>query len=313
MSLFASSCLSCYCIYICLISLCYQSFEQQRRTCHTAVRRLYFATGHIVPGNFFYLILRIHFLSIYTYRLVIKVRSDLFAVHICGIIPVSICRNIFKFLSVSCCCQSINCIVSHHQRRLCNSTKECSILYSCFNDRTSVETNTDNIALPACVRTKNVQVSVSSKNTLLLLSWSRTEDSDAVFLRTDGLSLLLSKALPPKKGGFLFCWPGNSYLDNNVLRSASSASAPLAAFYIELVTFNCKLFFRQPEAVRSFCPMNPPPRCWMSRPEASRLTSPMNNLAVCCRATTSLIRMCNIIFSCNRTSPVRWSLYKLPH
>ena len=64
-------------------------FEQQRRTCHTAVRRLYFATGHIVPGNFFYLILRIHFLSIYTYRLVIKIRSNFFAVHICGIIPVS--------------------------------------------------------------------------------------------------------------------------------------------------------------------------------------------------------------------------------
>ena len=66
------------CLRFLLISLCYQSFEQQRRTCHTAVRRLYFATGRIVPGNFFYLILRIHFLSIYTYRLVIKVRSDLF-------------------------------------------------------------------------------------------------------------------------------------------------------------------------------------------------------------------------------------------
>ena len=175
------------CLRFLLISLCYQSFEQQRRTCHTAVRRLYFATGRIVPGNFFYLILRIHFLSIYTYRLVIKVRSDLFAVHICGIIPVSICRNIFKFLSVSCCCQSVDCIVTHHQRRLCNSTDECSILYSGFNDRTSIETNTDNIAC-SCVRTKNVQVSISCKNTFCCCLVG-TEDSDSGCLRKDCLSL----------------------------------------------------------------------------------------------------------------------------
>ena len=109
--------------------------------------------------------------------LVVQVWSDLFVVHVCGIIPVTICRNIFKFLSVSCCCQSVDCIVSHHKRRLCNSTDECAIFNSCFDDRTSVETNTDNVTV-CCVRTKNVQVCVSCKNTFCG-NLVGTEDSDA--------------------------------------------------------------------------------------------------------------------------------------
>ena len=56
-----------------------------------------------------------------------------------------------------------------------------------FNDRTSIETNTDNIAC-SCVRTKNVQVSISCKNTFCCCLVG-TEDSDAVFLRKDCLSL----------------------------------------------------------------------------------------------------------------------------
>ena len=111
------------------------------------------------------------------FRLVVQVRSDLFVVHVCGIIPVSICRNVFKFFSVCCCCQSVDCIVSHHQRRLCNCSEECSVLNCCFDDRTSVETNTDNIAV-CCVRTKNVQVCVSCKNTFCCCLVG-TEDSDA--------------------------------------------------------------------------------------------------------------------------------------
>ena len=88
------------------------------------------------------------------FRLVIKVWSDFFVIHVCRIIPVSSCRNIFKFLSVCCCCKSVYCVVSHHQRRLCNCSEECSVLNSCFDDRTSIETNTDNIAC-CCVRSKN--------------------------------------------------------------------------------------------------------------------------------------------------------------
>ncbi len=102
-------------------------------------------------------------------------------------------RNIFKFLSVSCCCQSVDCIVAHHQRRLCNCTKECSILNCCFDDRTSIETNTDNITV-SCVRTKNVQVSISCKNTFCCCLVG-TEDSNAVFLRKDCSEPLWSKAL----------------------------------------------------------------------------------------------------------------------
>ena len=49
---------------------------------------------------------------------------------------------------------SNTCVLSGHKMciRDSNSTDECSILYSGFNDRTSIETNTDNIAC-SCVRT----------------------------------------------------------------------------------------------------------------------------------------------------------------
>ena len=126
-------------------------------------------------------------------QLVVQVRSDLFVFHVCSVIPVTICRNVFQLLAVSCCCQSVDCIVTHHQRRLCNSTDECTILYSAFNDRTSVETNTNNIAV-CRVRTKYVQVGVCCDNTFCC-NLVGTEDCDAVFLRKDCLCLCGAKAL----------------------------------------------------------------------------------------------------------------------
>ena len=125
--------------------------------------------------------------SKFAFVLVVQVWSDCLVVHVCGIIPVSICRNVFKFFSVCCCCQSVDCIVSHHQRRLCNCSEECSVLNCCFDDRTSIKTNTNNITVSR-VRSKNIQVSVSCKNTFCCCLVG-TKDSDAVFLRKDCLSL----------------------------------------------------------------------------------------------------------------------------
>src|SRR5699024_2538449 len=84
-----------------------------------------------------------------------------------------------------------DCIVAHHQRRLCNGTDECTIRYSCFNDRTSVETNTNYVAV-CRVRTKYVQVSICCDNTFCCCLVG-TEDCDAVFLRKDCLSLCGAK------------------------------------------------------------------------------------------------------------------------
>ena len=186
--------------------------------------------------------------------LVVQVWSDCLVVHVCGIIPVTICRNIFKFLSVSCCCQSVDCIVAHHQRRLCNCTKECSILNCCFDDRTSIETNTDNVAV-SCIRTKNVQVSVSCKNTFCCCLVG-TEDSDAVFFRKDSLSFIGAKLYS--------CLCRNSYLDNNICVSFCCIST-FSCVYIEFVTCSrspatSELAWMQTYAHHTLPPTDPGPR-----------------------------------------------------
>src|SRR5699024_3843730 len=136
----------------------------------------------------------------------IQVRSDGLVFHVCSVIPVTFGRNVNQFLSVSCCGKSVDCVVAHHQRRLSNSTDECSILYSALNDRTSIETNTDNIAV-CCVRTKNVQVCVSCDNTFCC-NLVGAEYCNTVFLRKDCLCLCGAKLYS--------CLCRYSYLDHNV-------------------------------------------------------------------------------------------------
>ncbi len=61
--------------------------------------------------------------SLYRYELVIQVWRDILIIHVCRIIPVTICCNVFYRLTITDLSKSLDGEFSLHQRRLCNSSK----------------------------------------------------------------------------------------------------------------------------------------------------------------------------------------------